>query len=545
MREPRGSPADTRAGRVLAPCPRAPALCPYGGEQLSPARAGPEPAAPDLMAAPEPPAEPPVAAEAGAPPAAAATGSSPQPGGLGSPSGPAGAAPEDTGGPGTRQGLQVAPAEPPSELPAPGTPLEEEEEAAEIPWEADADGEGIPWEMDADQEAIPWEVDEDGEGIPWEVDPDGAGILLDVDAEADFPWEVAADAAGIPWEVATAGAGIPWEVAADGAGSLLEAGAVEAPAGAAGSGQPCPSLAELGDHFQECIEAVARLERERDELIRELSRLREPALQEIRRAHEEILAAHRLLAKAELERDNLRDEMGQVKRQLFKVTRECVACEYRLQSQRHELGQAAAARGELEARAGQLGEELARLRERCGKEAEEARQRLEAPPERRDAPFLRESRRLSASLESLVARSRRGLEEHYEPRLLRLLERREAGAAALRGLHAELHALHDALRPLQAEASRLRRRNRGLEEQMGLAKQKRDAEVQQYREQVEELEERLKELRNGVQLQQRKNRELQELRSSLHQELSMYKGCLEIYGHLCKSEERAEQDSEE
>lgn len=42
-------------------------------------------------------------------------------------------------------------------------------------------------------------------------------------------------------------------------------------------------------------------------------------------------------------------------------------------------------------------------------------------------------------------------------------------------------------------------------------------------EQVEELEDRLKELKNSVQLQQRKNQELEELRSSLHHELSIYK----------------------
>lgn len=42
-------------------------------------------------------------------------------------------------------------------------------------------------------------------------------------------------------------------------------------------------------------------------------------------------------------------------------------------------------------------------------------------------------------------------------------------------------------------------------------------------EQVEELEDRLKELKNGVQLQQRKNQELEELRTSLHRELSIYK----------------------
>lgn len=50
-----------------------------------------------------------------------------------------------------------------------------------------------------------------------------------------------------------------------------------------------------------------------------------------------------------------------------------------------------------------------------------------------------------------------------------------------------------------------------------------DALLLSPQEQVEELEDRLKELKNGVQLQQRKNQELEELRTSLHRELSIYK----------------------
>lgn len=41
--------------------------------------------------------------------------------------------------------------------------------------------------------------------------------------------------------------------------------------------------------------------------------------------------------------------------------------------------------------------------------------------------------------------------------------------------------------------------------------------------QVEEMEERLRELKNGVKLQQHKNKELEEVKTSLHQELSIYK----------------------
>ncbi|KFW72856.1 Syncoilin, partial [Pygoscelis adeliae] len=258
-------------------------------------------------------------------------------------------------------------------------------------------------------------------------------------------------------------------------------------------------LEELGDYFQECIEAVEQLEKERDSLIAELTQLREPALQEIRHAHEEIQAACRLLAKVELERDNLKDEIRQIKQKLFKVTKDCVACQYQLESRRHDLSQHAAYRGELETQAGQLSGELSQLKETCEKEKEVLRQRLETPPCRQDNLYLQESRRLS------------------------VLERREAGAKALQEMQGEIQGMKEALRPLQGEVSRLWLQNRSLEEQIVLVKQKRDEEVGQYREQVEELEDRLKELKNGVQLQQRKNQELEELRTSLHQELSIYK----------------------
>ncbi|KAM9256020.1 syncoilin [Cariama cristata] len=425
------------------------------------------------------------------------------------------------------------------ELNIPGPQLDEDAAGARIP--LDVDVAGIPLDVDADGVGIPLDVD--GAGIP--LDVDGAGTPLDVDAGGTgIPLDVDADGAVIPLYMDTDGAGIPANTDAEGAGIALDMDAegVGSPLDTDGTEHQCLTLEELGNYFQECIEAVEQLEKERDSLIAELAQLREPALQEIRHAHEEIQAACRLLAKVELERDNLKDEIRQIKQKLFKVTKECVACQYQLESRRHDLSQHAAYRGELETQAGQLSSELSRLKETCEKEKEVLRQRLETPPCRQDNLYLQESRRLSMEFESFVAESRRGLEEHYEPQLLRLLERREAGAKALQEMQGEIQGMKEALRPLQGEVSRLRLQNRSLEEQIVLIKQKRDEEVGQYREQVEELEDRLKELKNGVQLQQRKNQELEELRTSLHQELSIYKSCLEIYSHLCKSEEKADQD---
>ncbi|XP_075294031.1 syncoilin isoform X2 [Opisthocomus hoazin] len=531
----------------------------------------------NLMAEPKPPPELQLdEARASSACQGAAAGAAPHPDLSHSPLDPAagvGVTPPHGDSPDTCPELHADGGEASAELNMPGPQLDEDAAGTGIP--LDVDVAGIPLDVDTEGVEIPLDVDGagiplvvDGAGIPLDVDTEGVEILLDVDGAgisldvdgagiplvvdgAGIPLDMDAGGAGIPLYMDTDGAGIPADVDTDEAGILLDMDAEGAgipldmdaegagsPLDAAGAEHQCLTLEELGDYFQECIEAVEQLEKERDSLIAELAQLREPALQEIRHAHEEIQAACRLLAKVELERDNLKDEIRQIKQKLFKVTKECVACQYQLESRRHDLSQHTAYQGELETQAGQLSGELSRLKETCEKEKEVLRQQLEMPPCRQDNLYLQESRRLSMEFESFVAESRRGLEEHYEPQLLRLLERREAGAKALQEMQGEIQGMKEALRPLQGEVSRLRLQNRSLEEQIVLVKQKRDEE-----EQVEELEDRLKELKNGVQLQQRKNQELEELRTSLHRELSIYKGCLEIYGHLCKSEEKADQDS--
>uniref|UniRef100_A0A2K6FTD0 Syncoilin, intermediate filament protein n=1 Tax=Propithecus coquereli TaxID=379532 RepID=A0A2K6FTD0_PROCO len=299
--------------------------------------------------------------------------------------------------------------------------------------------------------------------------------------------------------------------------------------------EPSPSTEEnlsiedlelLEGRFQQCVQAVAQLEEERDQLIHELVLLREPALQEVQRVHQDILAAYKLHAQAELERDGLREEIRLVKQKLFKVTKECVAYQYQLECRQQDVAQFAEFREVLTTRAAQLSEELAQLREAYQKQKDQLRRQLEAPPSQSDGHFLQESRRLSAQFENLMAESRQGLEEEYEPQLLRLLERKEAGTKALQKTQAEVQEMKEALRPLQAEARQLQLQNRNLEDQIALVRQKRDEEVQQYREQLEEMEERKRQLRSGVQLQQQKNKEMEQLRISLAEELSTYKAML-------------------
>ncbi|EDL80532.1 syncoilin (predicted) [Rattus norvegicus] len=299
--------------------------------------------------------------------------------------------------------------------------------------------------------------------------------------------------------------------------------------------QPIPGTEEslsvedlelLEGRFQQCVQAVSQLEEERDRLIHELVLLREPALQEVQQVHQDILAAYKLHAQAELERDGLREEIRTVKQKLFKVTKECVAYQYQLKCHQQDVAQFADCREALTTRAAQLSGELTQLRDAYQKQKEQLQQQLEAPPTQSDGHFLQESRRLSTQFENLMAESRQGLEDEYEPQLLRLLERKEAGTRALQDTQAEIQEMREALRPLEAEARQLQLQNRNLEDQITLVRQKHDEEVLQYREQLEEMEERQRQLRSGVQVQQQKNKEMEQLRTSLAEELSTYKAML-------------------
>ncbi|XP_078536864.1 syncoilin [Lissotriton helveticus] len=299
-------------------------------------------------------------------------------------------------------------------------------------------------------------------------------------------------------------------------------------------------LEDLGDRFELCIQTVEELELKRDDLIREITLLLEPKLEDIREAHEDIAKAYRLQAQVVLERDSLSQEIRAVKRKLFQVTRECVACQYQLGNRRHDVAQFQVSKEELQSMVTQLSEELSSVRDTCAQRKQALLQRLEVPQSRRGSRYLQDSRRLSMEFENFMLESRHVLEAEYEPVFVRLLERGAASASALQQTQEEVNRLKEALRPLQAEVSELHTRNWRLEQRIVLKKRRRDEEVLQLREQVDGLESRIREMKIGVQLQQRRNTELEQLRSGLTHELSIYKGCLEIYGQLCTKEAKTE-----
>ncbi|XP_073471451.1 syncoilin isoform X1 [Aquarana catesbeiana] len=283
------------------------------------------------------------------------------------------------------------------------------------------------------------------------------------------------------------------------------------------------SLEDLGARFQFCIAAVEELERERDELISELTLLRDPSLEAVQRAHEEVVEAFGQCARVELERDTLREEIKGIRCRLFRVTKECVACQYQLENRRQELAQRKAEREELEVLAARLTEELSQLRDTFTQQREGEELRLRAPHTRRVSHEIQERRRLSADLQSLTEEQHNSLQDEYGPKLLQLLERVERGAQAVKDKQEELLRMREQIRPLQGEACYLQAQKYNLQEQILLKKKKRGEEALLYREQLQDLEDRRREIKISVQLQEHQNKELEELRKSLAKELAVYK----------------------
>ncbi|XP_061110781.1 syncoilin [Conger conger] len=289
---------------------------------------------------------------------------------------------------------------------------------------------------------------------------------------------------------------------------------------------------ELGVRFTESIEEVARLEQRRDQLVKELLQLEEPMAQAVQALRAEAGELHRLLARAQLERWNLQEERRQVKRQLFAVARDCTQSRVTLATQQHEVEQFTVIQGELQAQAQLLTEEMAQLREAQQNSLNALRSRLDSlslermqgdPSQRRQAPW---------DLSSYLQDGMKALEEQYEPRLQALLKRKQAAADALLGTRAETQELRARLGPLREEAQRQGLQRTCLEEKITLKRREREERVAQYRDTVDSLEESSRELKTELQIQRKKNEEIQTWNDSLVKELDLYRGSTELCGKL-------------
>ncbi|XP_064203653.1 syncoilin [Anguilla rostrata] len=289
---------------------------------------------------------------------------------------------------------------------------------------------------------------------------------------------------------------------------------------------------ELGARFAESIVEVAQLEQRRNQLVEELLQLEEPMAQAVQALRAEQGELRRLLAQAELERWSLQEERRLVKRQLFAVARDCTLSRVALETQQHEVEQFTILQGELEGQVQLLTEEMAQLREAQQNRLNTLRSQLDSLSLARAQGDQSQDRQPPWDLSNYLQDGMKALEEQYEPRLQALQKRKQAATDALLGTRAETQELRARLGPLREEAQRLEHQRTHLEEKIALMRQEREGKVAQYRDTVDSLEESSRELKTELQIQRKKNKEIQTLKDSLIKELDLFRGTTELQGML-------------
>uniref|UniRef100_A0A3Q2PRB3 Syncoilin-like n=1 Tax=Fundulus heteroclitus TaxID=8078 RepID=A0A3Q2PRB3_FUNHE len=280
----------------------------------------------------------------------------------------------------------------------------------------------------------------------------------------------------------------------------------------------------LGGLFERRIQQVSGLERERDELIQELLAVQEPMLQVVGHLREKLREAKRLLALAQLDRVAVQEEARRVKRKLFATARDCIQSQVMLAAQEYEVAQSRLTQDELKASLHLLAHELTQLKDNHQIRLNAFRDQASKPRRLRAMSDVSQCRQASVRLQRRLSGSVMALEGWYEPRMVALLRRRQAGEEALRNCREQAMDLRASVAPLREDLRRLEVQRSCLEQRLALMATEREERTAHHKKTVENLQETLRELKLEFEVQKNFRTNLEQLTEGLKTELTFLRG---------------------
>ncbi|XP_034561226.1 uncharacterized protein sync [Notolabrus celidotus] len=340
-------------------------------------------------------------------------------------------------------------------------------------------------------------------------------------------------------------------------------------------------LSAVGSQMEECIQEVQQLKLRRKELLAEVLKLRgDKDTEELKEGNEEgeeteeqidckvaeLMNAIRMeeegrgeerkkeiqglrveradeekrIWTVNLERQGLHGELRKLKRRLFAIARECAHSQVALNTQRREMELLKRDEENMKSLVLQLTEERTKLRgdqqeQLLGLQAELYAQGTSLPSNTKDE-MTQCKRHSCGDIQQFLQGGLKALESRYEPIMLALLKRREITAEALVKAKDQAQVLKTQLTPLMEEIQKLHLQRTCLEEKIRLCCMQRREDVGQYKERVNTLEERSRELKTELKIQKRKIKEIEELKDTLNKHLQLYRQAIE--DHQCDDEQK-------
>ncbi|NXL86916.1 GFAP protein, partial [Alectura lathami] len=299
-------------------------------------------------------------------------------------------------------------------------------------------------------------------------------------------------------------------------------------------------MMELNDRFASYIEKVRLLEQRNKALVLELNQARdqEPSrladvyqeeLRELRRRVEQLGTAK---ARVEVERDNLAEDLGNLRQKLQEEVTLRLEAESTLAAYRQDVDAAVLARLDLERRVASLQDELAFLQKVHEEELRElqeqlARHRVHVEVDASKPDLTAALRDIRTQYEAMAASNVQETEEWYKSKFADLTDAAARHAEALRAAKQEANEYRRQLQALTCDLEALRGSNASLERQLRELEERYALETASYQDTVARLEEDIRGLKEEMARHLQEYQDLLNVKLALDIEIATYRKLLE------------------